>query len=232
MKRLIVFLFLLISFCFPNGIDSLKISIAGIESPTAIWWPQNKANKTAKVIVWFHGGMTSNNCEKGLIAGKDFSKIYSNSIVVSVSACREHHWLTIPMINVIDVALDSIAVKRKNQVDKISLVGVSDGSLGVIAYSNAGKRFVEERLLMSSYGSLLGDAITIASEKKMNNGKWTFFQGGEDRLYRAEETLPWINDFCKTIGKKCIIKFDPKGQHDWSYWNQKHLDWVREAILP
>jgi hypothetical protein len=27
-----------------------------------------------------------------------------------------------------------------------------------------------------------------------------------------------------------MLRFDPAGEHDWSYWREKHLDEIREAI--
>ena len=185
----------------------------------------------SSVVVWFHGGMGSNNCAKGLVAGTDFAELYPGKIVVSVSACRENHWVTKGMIEAVDAALDSVAARRKSPIEKVSLVGISDGSLGVLTYSLEGRRAVEDRLLMSSFGGFLGESQTIASQKKMQSGRWRFLQGGKDRLYPSEKTVPWITEFCKAVQVDCELRFDPEGEHDWSYWWNNRLDWIRESVM-
>ena len=64
--------------------DSLLVDVRGtsFQSPTGIWWPKaakakvKTLRKTAPVVVWFHGGMGSANCAKGLVAGTDFAELY------------------------------------------------------------------------------------------------------------------------------------------------------------
>jgi pimeloyl-ACP methyl ester carboxylesterase len=174
--------------------------------------------------------MTSGNCQKGLVAGEAFSNIFPDVVVLSASACKENHWATEVMVSAVDAALDSVARRRRGFVEEVSLVGVSDGSLGVLVYSMYGKRRVKNRLLLSSYGKLLGEAPAVAAFPKMNSGRWRFLQGGADRLYPPSETIPWIQDFCKNVGADCDLRYDPSGEHDWSYWQGHHLDWIREAF--
>ena len=204
-----------------------------VQSATGVWWPVKKSpGKTAKtdVVVWFHGGMTSGNCQKGLVAGDDFAKLFPDVIVVSVSACRDKHWATPVMVEAVDAALDSVAQRRNSLVGEVSLVGVSDGALGVIVYSLQGKRRVKDRLLASSFGKLLGPAGEIAAQPRVRSGRWRFLQGGSDRLFPAEQAKPWIEEFCRAVGVDCALRFDPAGEHDWSYWREKHIDWVTEAV--
>ena len=239
--------------------DSLSVPVgtSGLQSPTGIWWPDHpspstklqKAKKSPKekklqsvradvwadaasspVVVWFHGGMSSSNCAKGLVAGADFAELYPGKITVSVSACRENHWVTKGMIDVVDAALDSVAARRKSPVEKVSLVGISDGSLGVLVYSLEGRRAVEDRLLMSSFGGFLGEPQAVASPMKMHSGRWRFLQGGKDRLYPSDKTVPWITEFCKSVQVDCELRFDPEGEHDWSYWRNKRMDWINDAV--
>lgn len=216
----------------PNAPDSLLIDVRGtgssFQSPAGIWWP--KKIKKASVVVWFHGGMSSGNCAKGLVAGADFAELYPEKIVVSVSACRENHWVTKAAINAVDAALDSVAAKRGAPVEHVSLVGVSDGSLGVLVYSLEGRRAVDDRLLMSSFGAFLGGAVELAAPKKMQVGRFRFLQGGKDRLYPSDQTVPWITEFCKVVQVDCELRFDPEGEHDWSYWKGKRMEWIREAV--
>ncbi|SHK74305.1 hypothetical protein [Fibrobacter sp. UWB12] len=245
------------AFAAPNALASnapdtllVPVGASGVQSPTGIWWPNavkaksKTAHKNASqvkkranaakssVVVWFHGGMGSSNCEKGLVAGNDFANLYPEKIVVSVSACREKHWVTQSMIDVVDAALDSIAARRKAPVESVSLVGVSDGALGVLFYSIQGKRRVENRLLMSSFGKMLGEASAVArvNEHRMNSGRFRFLQGGKDRLYPSNESVSWIEEFCKAVQVDCELRFDQEGEHDWSYWKDKRMDWIREAI--
>lgn len=216
----------------PNAPDSLLIDVRGtgssFQSPAGIWWP--KKIKKASVVVWFHGGMSSGNCAKGLVAGADFAELYPEKIVVSVSACRENHWVTKAAINAVDAALDSVAVRRGAPVERVSLVGVSDGSLGVLVYSLEGRRAVDDRLLMSSFGAFLGGAVELAAPKKMQVGRFRFLQGGKDRLYPSDQTVPWITEFCKVVQVDCELRFDSEGEHDWSYWKGKRMEWIRDAI--
>ena len=227
----------------PNAPDSLLIDVRGagssFQSPAGIWWPKSvreSARKSsakrakASVVVWFHGGMSSGNCAKGLVAGADFAELYPEKIVVSVSACRENHWVTKAAINAVDAALDSVASKRGAPVERVSLVGVSDGSLGVLVYSLEGRRAVDDRLLMSSFGGFLGAASELAAPKKMQVGRFRFLQGGKDRLYPSDQTVPWITEFCKTVQVDCELRFDSEGEHDWSYWKGKRMEWIRDAI--
>lgn len=225
--RLVCFALLLVSATWAAK-DTLTIDVMGVKSPVGVWWPAEI--KKAPVLVWFHGGMTSSNCAKGLVAGDDLSKLYPTAIVVSASACRENHWATAQMVSVVDYALDSLAVARKIPIEKVSLVGISDGAVGVFFYSLNGRRHVQDRLLMSSNGSLLGEAQKLASWEKFKEGRWRFLQGGSDRLYPSNITIPWIDTFCKSLKSNCDLRFDPAGEHDWSYWKSKRLEWVKEAI--
>ena len=199
------------------------------DMPVGVWKGLNK-KPSIGTIVWFHGGMTSNNCQKGLIAGGALSKMLPDYTVVSASACKQNHWVEPTTIEALDAALDSLAKRQKKDVEEISLVGVSDGSLGVIAYSLWGKRKIKNRILMSSNGESLGPAAQVAQTPSLKNGRWRFIQGGADRLYPAEKSTSWIQEFCRNVGAACDLKFDPQGEHDWSYWENKRKDWILEIF--
>lgn len=195
----------------------MTVALDGVQSPVAFWMPK----KGEKVYVWFHGGMSSSNCAKGLVAGTDWAQMHPNDVTLSASACGKNHWVTDLMVKVVDKALDSVALVRKKPIDRVSLIGVSDGALGVVVYSLYGKRTVEGRLLVSSNGSSLGPAEAVANPLKSKGGGWTFMQGGADRLYPAEMTVPWIQSFCGVLGGSCQLIFDEKGVHDWSFWKDR-----------
>jgi len=222
--------------------DTLVVSVDGVQSPVGIWWPAETAKSSkkgsavlergnAKVAVWFHGGMTSGNCSKGLVAGDDFAKLFPDRIVISVSACRQNHWATPQMMKVVDVALDSVAARRQAAIPQVDLVGISDGALGVLVYSVEGRRAVNGRLLMSSFGGSLGPASQLAGAIRSKGGRWLFLQGGADRLYPSGQSVPWIEEFCKNAGSECNLRFDPSGEHDWLYWKEHRLDWIKQGIL-
>ena len=231
-----IFLALLVAFSLVSAGSPDSLTVVSVDqekkaffkSATGIWWPPHHASKS-KVVVWFHGGMTSGNCQKGFVAGEGFSKLFPDVIVVSASACRENHWATENMVAAVDAALDSVAKRRASFVDEVSLVGVSDGAIGVMVYSMRGKRRVKDRLLVSSFGPALGPAAQVAAATA-KTGRWRFLQGGSDRLYPPHETFPWIQEFCKNVGVDCDLKYDPAGEHDWSYWQERHQDWIREAV--
>ena len=232
----------LLASVFVFGLDrsaSLNVPVGkGMsQSSVGIWWPavkgpSSKVFSEAPVVVWFHGGMKSSNCEKGLVAGRAISEIVPEAVVISVSACKENHWATPQMVEAVDVALDSLSRRMDRPVKEVSLVGVSDGFFGVMFYTLYGKRQdVKNRLMISSYGPFLGRASQVASAMKPKSGRWRFLQGGSDRLYPSSETLPWLQEFCRNIGADCDVKYDQSGEHDWSYWEKSYSQWIRQAIF-
>lgn len=229
MRLAVAFLFLLASFACARP-DTLYVNADGARSAVGVW-ESAKAKKTAPVAVWFHGGMTSGNCEKGLVAASDFSSLVPGYTVMSASACHDRHWVTPAAVNWVDAALDSIAARRHSPVDTVYLIGVSDGALGVIFYSMHGKRRAVARVLVSSFGGSLGNATAIARSLSTRGGSWRFVQGGNDRLYPVSMSVPWIEEFCRGVRTGCDLKYDPAGEHDWSYWRNKRKDWVLEPFL-
>lgn len=207
------------------------------KSAVGVWGDFKKSDRP--VAVWFHGGMSSAKCDKGLVAGADLGEMLSDYVVISASACGKDHWVLPEAAGIVDAALDSVALRRKGDVGEVYLVGVSDGALGVMAYSMWGKRKARARLLISSYGAMLGEASMVAEGLLHKGGRWRFLQGGADRLYPAGVTVPWIESFCGSVGQasgpqnrpsSCDLKFDAAGEHDWSYWKSRHKDWILEVF--
>ena len=214
--------------------DTLQVASSdGSGSVVGVWWGSSDSasvsgskRNASPVAVWFHGGMTSSNCKKGLEAGSDLAELLPGFTVISASACKERHWAIPSAVEWIDAALDSVASRRKSPVENVYLLGISDGAIGTFVYSAQGKRKVVARTVISSYGAMLGAAQNLGKMQEFKSGKWLFIQGGSDRLYPSQETVPWIEAFCKTLGKECELKYDPKGEHDWSYWKNSRKDWI------
>ncbi len=218
-RHIFVLILAWVAFTFAKT-DTLQIQFDASAEPVAVgvWYPDKMSNKNVPVVYWFHGGMRSSNCQKGLEAGKGFFELAEKALVISVSACGERDFLNPTTLAAFDASLDSLKKRFSFLADTVSLVGVSDGALGVFVYSLYGKRFIKNRLLVSSYLPLFGTAREWQDNPKFFTGKWTFFQGARDRLYRAEETFPWILDFCSVKSIRCQYEFDNLGEHDWSYW--------------
>ncbi|MFA6836006.1 MAG: alpha/beta hydrolase [Fibrobacteraceae bacterium] len=233
--RILIVALLAVSFSFAASFraDSLVIPSGSFSSPSAVW--HKGTPKVPKVFVWFHGGMQSLKCAKGYEAGAALvpfmGKLSADYAVMSVSACGETHWLTDDALRAVDIALDSLALRWKVKIDEVSLVGVSDGGLGVLGYSLKGRRKVRSRLLVSTNLSSVADAKNLASSPRIKVGTWRFFQGGHDRLYPSRNVFPWIDAFCKELGSKaCQIQVDEQGEHDWSWWTSNRSSWIADFV--
>jgi hypothetical protein len=214
--------------------DSLIIMEKDFNSPAGVWFSTPKKQNSPSVIIWFHGGMQSSKCQKGLVAGQGLFELLEdpNVIIASPSACLDKHWLSPTLINITDKLIDSLEHHFNILIKEVNLVGVSDGALGVFAYSMNGKRAILSRLLISSNLSIVGDPKVFAQNTRLRSGAWFFMQGGQDRLYPASHVLPWLNSFCESIGSSCNVFFDSKGEHDWSYWTQKHPKRIQQFKHP
>jgi hypothetical protein len=111
------------------------------------------------------------------------------------------------------------------------LLGVSDGGLGVLAYTLEGRRFVARRMLVSVWLGQLADPSVLARVPRVRQGGWRFFQGGSDRLYPKGNTVPWMREFCAGMGSlQCLVQFDAAGEHDWAWWRAHRLEWLKAAL--
>lgn len=217
--------------------DTLTVQIPEFQSPSAYWLVKSKGGprinvKTAPVIVWLHGGMGSTNCAKGLTAGLALldSTLKVDALVASPSVCGENNWLHAGT-PVIDAMLDSIAKRRGTAIDSIWMVGVSDGGLGVVAYNVQGRRSVARRVLISTFPGMVADEIELAKMPRVRKGRWIFLQGGADRLYPLEQTMPWMQSFCAHLARKqCEIHQEAAGEHDWSWWIKNRAALLRSAL--
>lgn len=188
----------------------------------------NDSKAKSQVVIWFHGAMSSARCNKGLEAGRGFLEFVPQAIVISPSACKNENWLREKSIQRIDSVLNSLEEVRNQQIDSVYLVGVSDGALGVFAYSVFGKRNIKSRLLVSGFLKALGEPFEFQNIERLKKGSWWLLQGAQDRLYPADLTFLWNREFCKISGMKCVLHEDIHGEHDWSYWVKNHRNWILE----
>lgn len=217
-KKVLFFLFLLSAF-----LKAEELSL-----PTGVF--KSPAEKST-VLIWFHGGMSSNRCDKGLIAGRDFFELTKKKVtVISPSACLNNHWVSPHAIPRIDNTLDSLEKVLQKKIDTLYLAGVSDGALGVFTYSALGKRVVKSRLLASGFLKFLGEPSDFANYSKLKEGNWYFLQGAKDRLYPSSITFSWNRTFCQMPKIRCVLKEDSLGEHDWGYWQTNRSGWLFEFI--
>ncbi|OIP52997.1 MAG: hypothetical protein AUK31_02320 [Fibrobacteres bacterium CG2_30_45_31] len=213
-------------------VDTLRIPAGRFVSPTAVW--HQGIPQKPKVIIWFHGGMQSTHCDKGLVGGTSLATLAAfdpSMVVVSPSACESFHWLSGEVLQVMDAVLDSLEMRWKVKVTEVSLVGVSDGGLGVLEYTLQGKRSVTSRMLVSTNLTQAVDPRSLATTARAQMGFWLFVQGGADRLYSSSTVLPWLDTFCQKMGsKRCELKMDPRGEHDWSWWLQNRKAWLEGFV--
>jgi hypothetical protein len=217
-KKVFFFLFLL----------TTLLKAEEVALPTGVF---KSPSEKAAVLVWFHGGMSSNRCDKGLIAGKDFFELTKKNVtVISPSACLNNHWVSPDAIPRIDNTLDSLERVFKKNIDTLFLAGVSDGALGVFTYSVLGKRVVKSRLLVSGFLKFLGEPSDFENYSKLKEGHWFFLQGAKDRLYPSSITFSWNRAFCEIPKIRCVLKEDSLGEHDWAYWQTNRSSWIFEFI--
>ncbi len=97
------------------------------------------------------------------------------------------------------------------------MVGVSDGSLGVIAYSAEGKYPLRRRLLISCYPQIVIPPESLVGHPQFALGTWDFLQGGQDRLFPTSAVMPYL-DRWKSVYPNSTIHYFPDGEHDFSFY--------------
>lgn len=204
--------------------DSLLIG--GSNCSLADW---RQGAGTYQAVVWFHGGMNSSNPAKGLSAWIPLSQNWhpkSNTLLISCSAWGERNWLDPRTVQSVDRAIEHVRASKK--LSRIRLIGISDGSLGVLAYQILGHHSAYSATLISSFPGLV-----LAPEQlghaKLQSIKWTFVQGGQDRLYPISDWQKWMRAWTAAL-PQTVIKIDPMGEHDFSYWQAHHMDWILQSL--
>lgn len=204
-------------------------NVCGITVPPA---PVKPAHKIG-LIVWLHGGMRSGNREKGAEAHRAILPFVDPKAfyLCSPSAFGGEDWLTPKgqehIENLIGYMLSHYPI---NPAD-INLVGVSDGTLGVIAYSANGKRAIHRRVLISCYPQIVIPPESLPGQAKFATGSWDFLQGGHDRLFPVQEVLPYLQRW-ESLYPNAHLHYFPEGEHDFSYYVANASDLLKGLFLP
>jgi pimeloyl-ACP methyl ester carboxylesterase len=203
------------------GLDSVACGITP---------PAGGAPKTGKagLIVWLHGGMRSQNREKGLDAHRGWLDYIPprRYFVCSPSAYAGAEWPTPQGLAHIEVLIDYMLKHYPIDAGDVNMVGVSDGCLGVVAYSLQGSRPLHHRVLISSAPQLVLPIESLPGQPRFSQGSWDFVQGGKDRLFPAEQVFPYLSQF-RALYPNAQVHAFPEGEHDFSWYAQNAPDLLR-----
>lgn len=192
------------------GADS---NLCGITTPSV-----KPAHKIG-LIVWLHGGMRSANHEKGAEAHRAILPFINPKAyyLCSPSAFGGEDWLTPKGQAHIEALIDYMFAHYPIDRSNINMVGVSDGTLGVIVYSAQGKRELRRRVLISCFPQIVLPAESLGGRPKFATGTWDFLQGGQDRLFPVDQVLPYLKRW-ETLYPNAHLHYFPEGEHDYSFY--------------
>lgn len=137
--------------------------------------------------------------------------------LASPSAYLDNEWTTPRGVAHIDSLIAYMADRYPVDTSDITMVGVSDGCLGVIAYAVRGGCAIRRRILVSSAPQLVLDAQALPGQKRFAKGGWDFLQGGRDRLFPPDKVLPYLRRWEK-LYPNAHLHYFPDGEHDFSYY--------------
>jgi hypothetical protein len=208
----------------PEAPPTLHVRIGPDSNACGISLPAGGPPRPGKagLIVWLHGGMRSGNREKGFDAHRGWLAYLParRYYVCSPSAYGGADWLSPQGQGHIEALIGHMLAAYPIDPGDISMVGVSDGSLGVIAYTLQGSRPLRERVLISSAPQLVVPAESLPGQARFSQGAWDFVQGGKDRLFPAEQVLPYLERF-RSLYPNARVHAFPEGEHDFS-WYAEH----------
>lgn len=190
-------------------------------------------NKKRPLIVWLHGGMRSRNPEKGFEAHRALTLFVgpSDYYLCSPSAFLDQEWTASIGIAHVDALIDYMVSKYPVDAGDITLVGVSDGCLGVIAYCLRGKREIRRRVLISSAPQLVLPLENLAGQAGFAKGTWDFFQGGHDRLFPSEQVIPYLRQW-EALYPNAHLHYYPEGEHDFTFYAEHASEALRTVFSP
>ena len=208
----------------PEAPPTLHVRIGLDSNACGITLPAGGAPKVGKagLIVWLHGGMRSQNRDKGFDAHRGWLDYIParRYYVCSPSAYAGAEWPTPQGLGHIEALIDYMLKTYPIDPSELSMVGVSDGSLGVITYSLQGSRPLRERVLISSAPQLVLPLGSLPGQARFADGTWDFVQGGKDRLFPADQVFPYLAQFQALYPNARVHPF-PEGEHDVS-WYAEH----------
>lgn len=208
----------------PEAAPTLHLRLGPDSNACGISLPAGGAPKSGKagLIVWLHGGMRSQNPEKGLEAHRGWLAYIPERryYVCSPSAYAGAEWPTPRGLGHIEALIDHMLEAYPIDPGNVNMVGVSDGCLGVIAYSLQGAHPLRRRVLISSAPQLVLPLETLAGQPRFAQGTWDFVQGGKDRLFPADQVMPYLERFRAAYPNARVHAF-PEGEHDFS-WYAEH----------
>gem|GEM_PF-923442 len=184
--------------------------------------------KRRPLIVWLHGGMRSQNREKGIEAHRAMTLFVgpSDYYLCSPSAFSGQEWTRPEGINHIDTLIGYMLAHYPIDAKDINLVGVSDGCLGAVVYCLHGKYAINRRVLISSAPQLVLPAESLAGQARFATGSWDFLQGGKDRLFPPDQVIPYLKRW-ETLYPNAHLHYYPEGEHDFSYYAVKAPDLLK-----
>ncbi|MEO7776372.1 MAG: hypothetical protein ABIY63_02500 [Fibrobacteria bacterium] len=193
--------------------------------------PARKAARKPGLIVWLHGGMGGRNREKGLEAHRALLPFVAPGAyyLCSPSAFGGAEWPTPHGIAHIDALLDYMAAHYDFDQGDINLVGVSDGNLGIIAYSLNGKRGLHRRVLISSAPQLVLPPESLPGQARFGTGSWDFLQGGRDRLFPSDQVIPYLQRW-EALYPNAHLHYFPEGEHDFSFYSENAADLLKGLL--
>lgn len=188
-------------------------------------------NRKRPLIVWLHGGMRSRNTGKGFESHRALAPIVGRSghYLCSPSAFLDQEWTTPQGIAHVDALIDYMISRYAVDAKDITLAGVSDGCLGVIAYCLRGKREIRKRVLISSAPQLALPLESLAGQTRFAKGTWDFFQGGRDRLFPSDQVIPYLREWEKLFSN-ARLHYYPDGEHDFNYYAEHATEDLRLAL--
>ena len=166
--------------------------------------------------------MRSANTTKGWTAESALTPFLKpgSYYLCSPSAYAGADWLIPESMGHIDALFDYMEKRYPVRMDKLILVGVSDGCLGAIRYASVGKRKPVRFILFSSCPPLAVDPKDLLNNPVYKSTRWDIFQGGRDRLFPSEEVFPILKDWAHANAKVRLHLY-PEGEHDFS-WYMEH----------
>jgi pimeloyl-ACP methyl ester carboxylesterase len=146
----------------------------------------------------------------------------------SPSAYEGAAWTSPKGMEHIEALLDYISSHYPARLDSLSVVGVSDGSLGALRYARFGKRKPLRFVLFSVYPTLAVER-PMETYSSYTSTRWDIFQGGRDRLFPAREVLPLLQNWGKANPRVTLHLF-PEGEHDFAWYAENAGDRIRRIF--